>query len=169
MRYFFLLLLLPTLSLAAQDMNNDRLGEILESEMEEVEGGPGNWTFQVGQYPGMCITDESHNRMRIIVPVGDMKTITEEEKIAALYANFHSALDVRYAAADGIMWAAFIHPLKELTEEQVIDALSQVFSAAFNFGTTYTSTDLVFPGGSAEADEVPEETPNESKKDKGRY
>lgn len=169
MRYFLLLFLCTTLSISAQEMNNERLGEIIKAEMEKVEGGPGNWTFQVGQFPGMCITDELHNRMRIIVPIGEMHTISEEEKTAALYANFHSALDVRYAAADGIMWAAFIHPLKELTEEQVIDALSQVFSAAFNFGTTYTSTDLVFPGGSAEAEEAPKDNKSESKKDKGRY
>ena len=44
-----------------------------------------------------------------------------------------------------MMWCVFIHPLKALSEEQVIDAMSQVYYGAMTFGTTYSSTDLVFP------------------------
>jgi len=61
-------------------------------------------------------------------------------------ANFHTALDIKYAISDDVLWSAFIHPLRELTVAQVKDALSQVYYANITFGTTYTSTDLVFPG-----------------------
>ena len=60
-------------------------------------------------------------------------------------ANFHSALDARYAISDGILWAAFIHPLQELTKDQVISAISQVYSTVQTFGTYYSSGELSFP------------------------
>ena len=60
-------------------------------------------------------------------------------------ANFHSALDLKYAISDDVLWSTFIHPLRELTVAQVKDAVSQVYYANRTFGTTYTSTDLVFP------------------------
>jgi len=60
-------------------------------------------------------------------------------------ANFHTALDSRYAISEGILWSAFIHPLKELTEAQVVDAVNQVYSAAKTFGTYYSSGSLSFP------------------------
>ncbi|MEL6669080.1 MAG: hypothetical protein AAFO91_07645 [Bacteroidota bacterium] len=168
-----LILLLATLALYtqlfAQSMNNERLGEILSTQTDTLEGRPGNWTFQLGPIIGMCITDERNNRMRIITPIGEMNTISEEEQLAALYANFHSALDVRYAAADGVMWAAFIHPLRELSDGQVEDAISQVFNAAITFGTTYNSTDLIFPGGSGGEEEPDTGKQNRSKRDGGRF
>ena len=60
-------------------------------------------------------------------------------------ANFHTALDARYAISDGILWAAFIHPLKELTTEQVKSAITQVYSCARTFGTHYSGGTLIFP------------------------
>ncbi|MEM8586380.1 MAG: hypothetical protein AAGF87_19055, partial [Bacteroidota bacterium] len=157
------------LQLSAQSMNNERLGEILVAQTDTVEGRAGNWTFQLGPIIGMCITDEGNNRMRIITPIGEMSTISEEEQLAALYANFHSALDVRYAAADGMMWAAFIHPLRELSDAQVEDAIEQVFNAAVTFGTTYNSTDLVFPGGSGGDDTPDDKSKSKTRRDGGRF
>ena len=40
--------------------------------------------------------------------------------------------------------ALFIHPLSPLTEAQFIDGVSQVVTLAENYGTSYTSTNLVF-------------------------
>jgi len=72
--------------------------------------------------------------------------LSDELKTAALIANFHTALDIKYAITDGILWSAYIHPLKELTEDQVIDAVSQVFYGNVNFGASFSSSSLVFPG-----------------------
>ena len=63
-----------------------------------------------------------------------------------MVANFHSALDVKYALSDEIIWSVYVHPLKELSEEQVADAVKQVYTAAKTFGSSYSSTNLVFPG-----------------------
>ncbi|MCH8319327.1 MAG: hypothetical protein IIA88_12705 [Bacteroidetes bacterium] len=46
-----------------------------------------------------------------------------------------------------MLWSIFVHPLKELTQSQLIDAISQVFYAAHNFGGSYRSTNLQFGSG----------------------
>lgn len=63
-----------------------------------------------------------------------------------LEANFHSALDARYATSDGVLYAAFIHPLSPLTEAEVRSAVAQVASLVRSFGTTYSSGELVYGG-----------------------
>ena len=119
---------------------------------DTMAGENGAWEFLVGDVKMICLTDETHNRMRIIAPIAEMKDITEEEISAAMEANFHSALDVRYAISDQIMWSAFIHPLRELSKNQVIDAISQVYSSTLTFGSAYTSTDLVFPNSNEDSE-----------------
>ena len=61
-------------------------------------------------------------------------------------ANFHTALDGRYATSEGVLYAAFIHPLSPLTEEELASALRQVAALARNFGTTYSSDALLYGG-----------------------
>jgi len=94
----------------------------------------------------VCITDTANNRMRIISPITDMVNLNEDEKTLLLLANFHTALDVKYAISDDVLWSVFIHPLRELTSSQVKDAVSQVYYTNLTFGTSYSSTNLVFPG-----------------------
>ncbi len=130
----------------SQNMNNKKIGEILENIADSIQGQNGQWQFKIKETIFMCVTDTKHNRMRIISPITEAKRLDEKLKSAALVANFHTALDVKYAVADDILWSVFIHPLKELTEAQVKDAVKQVYSANITFGTTFSSTDLVFPG-----------------------
>lgn len=141
----FLLLTLGASSVAAQNMDNEKLEKILYVVGDTLTGSPGLWHFSVGEVVMMCITDEVHNRMRIISPISETADLTADEMQAAMEANFHSALDARYAVSEGMMWAAYIHPLKELHKEQVVDAISQVYNGVLTFGTTYSSTDLAFP------------------------
>ena len=63
-------------------------------------------------------------------------------------ANFDRALDTRYALSGDHLWSAFIHPLDELRETQFVDGMNQVATLAANYGTTFTSTDLLFGEGS---------------------
>ena len=83
--------------------------------------------------------------MRIIAPIAEEASITQEQMKRCMQANFHSALDVKYCISDGILWSAFIHPLQELTKDQVLSAISQVYSAALTYGTVYSSGSLSFP------------------------
>jgi hypothetical protein len=128
-----------------QNMTNENLEKILFEAGDGLTGVPGNWQFEIGDVPMFCITDEMHNRMRIICPVRKMKEVTNDEFRKCMEANFHSVLDVRYASSRGVLWAAFIHPLRSLGEEQLLDAINQLYNAALTFGTTYNSTNLSFP------------------------
>lgn len=105
------------------------------------------------------MTDENANRMRIISPIVEVFKLDEKELNNALTANFHTALDVKYAISDEILWSVFIHPLKELSEQQVINAISQVFQANATFGSTYSSTNLVFPGNLPKEEKEVKEKP----------
>ena len=93
--------------------------------------------------------------MRIFTFVTEASELEGEQVKSMLKANFHSALDAKYALSDGFVISVFTHPLKELTEGQAIDALKQVVMLAYTFGTTYTSTGWVF--GGAEQEEAPKQ------------
>ena len=129
----------------SQEMNNEKLGSIIDKLSEQTEGINGNWQFVIDSTYFVCLTDEVHNRMRIISPIVEVGDLQDDQMERCMEANFHTALDVRYSISDGIVWSAFIHPLKELTEEQVISGLSQVYSCVRTFGSTYSSGTLNFP------------------------
>ncbi|MCC1485535.1 hypothetical protein J1C55_13090 [Winogradskyella sp. E313] len=146
-------------------MTNAKLKAIIEESSDQIEGSNGRWQFSINQIVFVVLTDSTNNRMRIISPIAQMAAVEDKYVKAALIANFHSALDVKYAISDDILWSAFIHPLKELTDEQVKSAISQVYFANVNFGSTYASTSLVFPGKETEGEEEPKEkTPFEKRK-----
>ena len=126
-------------------MTNQSLDNIIRSTCNFTEGAIGHWKFEINEVGFMCMTDESFNRMRIISPIIKLDDIGQQELLECMEANFHTALDARYAISDGVLWAAFIHPLLELTEAQVMDAISQVHSCVKTFGNTYSSGHLIFP------------------------
>jgi len=143
--------------ISAQNMNNTKLGKILTKQSDTIQGQAGNWRFAVNDKIFICLTDEKNNRMRIISPITEVSNIDEEMLKNCLTANFHTALDVKYAISDAILWSVFIHPLKELSEAQVIDAVAQVYNANYTFGTIYSSTNLSFPGAIGQEKEKPKE------------
>ena len=130
----------------SQQMNPDKLLEIMQRESDTLQVNGNSYQFIVDNTMLICVFDGSANRMRIISPIVEREKIGEEELLNALVANFHSALDVKYALSDEVIWSVFIHPLRELSEEQVADAIQQVYTAARTFGGSYSSTNLVFPG-----------------------
>ena len=129
----------------AQEMNVDKLQTIYSTISDSINSRNSSWQFYIKEIPILSIADTNHNRMRIMSPIMDSNNLTNELMQASLVANFHTALDVKYAVSEGILWTVFIHPLKELTEDQVIDAIKQVYSANINFGTSFSSTPLSFP------------------------
>ena len=131
---------------SAQEMDSAKLLEIIEQESDTVKVVGNSYHFILNEAMLICVFDENANRMRIIAPVVKLEEIGEDELLNALVANFHSALDVKYALSDEIIWSVYTHPLKELTEHQVVDAIQQVYAAALTFGSSYSSTNLVFPG-----------------------
>jgi len=67
-----------------------------------------------------------------------------------LQANYDSALDARYATAQGLIWSVFVHPLSSLAEEFLASAIGQVHTAAETFGTTFSSGELIYGGGDSQ-------------------
>ena len=108
------------------------------------EGQLGFWRISYQDRVVMVVTDEYHDRMRIITPVVEVAELEESIWLIALTANFDRALDARYAVNGDYLWSAFIHPLSTCSEGQFVDGLNQVVTLADNFGTTFTSSDLVF-------------------------
>jgi len=125
-------------------MTNARLGAALESASSVMEGELGRWQFKAGGVSMICLTDETHDRMRIVAPVMEESKMTPDQREQVMRANFHTALDARYAVRDGVLYSAFIHPLSPLTEEEVSSAVSQVAELAKTFGSTYSSGALTF-------------------------
>ena len=145
--YLFLFFLLSSVfSLSAQNMDPELLYDVIKQEADTVAVNGNQFQFLYNEAMLICIYDENANRMRIITPIVKREEIDEEELLNALVANFHSALDVKYALSDEILWSVYTHPLQQLSEAQVVDAIQQVYAAALTFGTTYSSTSMVFPG-----------------------
>lgn len=143
------LLLILTSFGYAQDMTNDRLEEVMTEVVDSLNGYTGYWEIRHRGKQMLCVTDETHNRMRIISPIIQAENLDKELLLDLLTANFHSALDVKYALSKGVIWSVYIHPLKELSENEVVSALEQVVNASINFGTTFSSTEMIFAGGQA--------------------
>lgn len=143
------------LSSHAQRMDNRRMEKIFAKASIKVEGEPGAWMAYFNDYILLVITDEPNNRMRIFTPIVEEESISPREMSRMLKANFHSALDAKYSVYEGFVVSVFTHPLRELTEAQLLDALQQVAKLAETFGTTYSSTGLIF--GGEEEEEIPEE------------
>ena len=139
------LLLISNSKISAQDMNNKTIEEIIYVVADSVKGREGNWQFLLKDRLLICITDQGNDRMRIMSPIIEQKKLAYTDMLKLMEANFHTALDVKYAVADDLLWSAFIHPLKQLNKEQVFDAIQQVYTAAHTYGTTYNSTGLNFP------------------------
>ncbi len=125
-------------------MDNQRMQTVIESLSDRIEGELGYWSFDFESREVVVITDENADRMRIMTPVLETNELAAEDARTLLAANFDRALDARYALARGYVWSVYIHPLGPLTEAQFIDGVSQVVTLAENYGSSYTSTDLVF-------------------------
>ncbi|MDJ0645189.1 MAG: hypothetical protein QNJ57_04315 [Flavobacteriaceae bacterium] len=130
---------------SSQSMNNEELGKIIYVLADSLRGTAGNWQFVIKDRLLLCVTDENNNRMRIMSPIIEQKKLAYTDMLKVMEANFHTALDVKYAISNDLLWSVFIHPLQELSKEQVVDAIQQVYVAALTYGTTYNSTGLSFP------------------------
>ncbi|MEQ8704419.1 MAG: hypothetical protein RIC19_10890 [Phaeodactylibacter sp.] len=108
------------------------------------EGDPGAWLLYTQDHILLVLSDPGSNRMRIFTPIIEAADARPLHLEKMLRANFHSALDAKYSIHDGFVVSVFTHPLKELSREQLLNAIDQVIALSKTFGTTYSSTDLHF-------------------------
>jgi len=135
-------------------MTQDRMAEIIGELVEEYEGSKNNLQFVYGDVFMALISDADNNRMRILAPIMESKDLTPEHMQASMVSNFHLALDARYAIGNGVLYATYIHPLKELTRSQLESALRQVSTLRTTFGSTYTSGELTYGGRNPEEQDI---------------
>lgn len=124
-----------------QFFTSNELGE----HVERTQSGPTVlWVFQWARFPMFIQTQSSANRMRIVAQIVKADEIPEAQLTEMLEANYHSALDARYALTQDIVVSAFIHPLAELSNEQFLLGLYQVASCAATFGSAYSGGTMTF-------------------------
>lgn len=169
---YTVLLLFVTQSSFGQDtpgMTNAIMDKIIKSEATNIEGQLGNWQVLFRELPIFILTDETNNRMRIFTPFAEEKALEGEELKKMLEANFHSALDAKYSIFEGFVISVYTHPLRELTRDQFVDAMGQVVNLAQNFGTSYSSTGLLFAPGTSDSTEEGKKKEDRLNKKPGKH
>lgn len=141
----------PTEEEAEGPMTPARMGEILRRLDPNAQSQANVWQLTVAESRVIVVFDVAADRMRAISPVRPTKGITAEEMARMMQANFDSALDARYAIAQDILWAAFIHPLSSLGSDQLVTGIGQVVNLQQSYGTLYSSGMLQYNGGDSEA------------------
>lgn len=127
-------------------MTSQRLEEILENQddVANIQSQPGQLQFTLNNRSLIVLFNEERDRMRIVSPVVSADKLTPEQIQTILTANFHTALDARYALTNGTLVSVFIHRLSSLQDNDFRSAINQVASLAENFGTTYSSSEIIF-------------------------
>ena len=128
-------------------MTLDTMDRVIRAMGANVERKGSAWGFEYLETPVVVITDPVANRMRVVAEVIDASKVTGEQWAAIMVANFHTALDARYAVSNGVVYSLFLHPLGSLTEGDLRSAVSQVVVLSKTFGTTYNSTGISFGRG----------------------
>jgi hypothetical protein len=134
-------------SLIMQELKMDvhKMKRLLKNNTIDFKHKNNAISFQLQGFNFIIIYDEKADRMRIVCPVAEIKDVTSEQLKLAMEANFHTALDARYALSNEIVWSVFIHPLSDLSEDLFISAIEQVLYAAATFGKEYSSGAFSFP------------------------
>lgn len=143
------LLLSPVIANAQEDdaMTLPRLLDIIRSVDPEARAFGTGAEFTLQDIPVIVITDPGADRMRAMVPIRSAEDLSGEELLRLMQANFDSALDARYAVAQGRLWGVFIHPLSPLEREQFLSGLIQTINVARTYGSAYSGGAMQFGGG----------------------
>ncbi|KAB7615545.1 hypothetical protein F9L33_01920 [Amylibacter sp. SFDW26] len=132
---------------AEKPMTLERMGEIVFSLDEAAQSNQNMFQMTVQDIPVLIVTDVQADRMRAMVPIRSAEGMTQEEITRVMQANFDTALDARYAIAQGRLWGVYIHPLSPLKKDQFISGIGQAVNIAKTYGTLYTGGSLNFGAG----------------------
>jgi len=132
---------------AHQPMTPARMVEIVLALDPDAEVAGTFIQLDVAEIPILIVFHPEADRMRAITPIRSVEGLASETIFRLMQANFDTALDARYAVANGKLWAAFIHPLSALDKRTLISGVGQVANLALSYGSTYSSGALGFGGG----------------------
>lgn len=125
-------------------MTTAGIAKILDSYLSDLEGQVGFWRGMREDVPIYVFSDDSHDRVRLMAPVGELKDLDPKLLQVLLQANYDRALDAKYAMRGFEIWSVSVHPLATLAPDDFASFLDQVVALVKNTGTTYASSDLMF-------------------------
>ena len=124
-----------------------RMAEIIRAIDPEAQPAGNAIQFTLDDIPIIVIADQQADRMRAMVPIRSADGLDAAELMRLMQVNFDSALDARYAVAQGRLWGVYIHPLSPLEKDQLLSAFVQTINVARTYGQTYSGGATVFGGG----------------------
>ncbi|QUJ75402.1 hypothetical protein KDD17_10460 [Sulfitobacter albidus] len=128
-------------------MTLERMALIIQTIDADVRAQGPTLQFTLDGIPVMIVADAAADRMRAMVPIASAEGLSEADLLRMMQANFDTALDARYAVANGRLWGVFIHPLSPLEKDQLLSALIQTVNVARSYGRTYSGGAQTFGGG----------------------
>jgi len=153
-------------------MTTSAIGKLLDSYLTELEGENGFWRGVREEVQIFVLSDDSHDRMRIMAPIGELKELEANVLKMLLEANYDRALDAKYALRGREVWSVSVHPLATLAPDDFASFLDQVVRLVKNTGSSYASSDLVFGGGQrgdpdrgANGDDAPRDVDDDDDRD----
>jgi hypothetical protein len=138
-------------------MTTATIDKILDQYLTELDGRPGFWRGMRDDVQLFVLSDDSHDRMRIMAPIGELEEVEPELLKVLLQANYDRALDARYAMRGKEVWSVSVHPLATLAPDDFASFLDQVVRLVKNTGSSFASSDLMF-GADIDEDGEPGET-----------
>lgn len=109
-------------------------------------------TFTLEETTVTFVVDVNANRMRLFSQIAPSDALSGPQLRRLMQANFDTALDARYAIAQGQLWSTFIHPLTSLSQDDFVSAIAQTVTLVKTYGTTYSSGGMSFGGGDSNAE-----------------
>ena len=128
-------------------MTPERMAEIFSILDPDAVIEANGMSFTVANVPVTVIMDPGADRMRVLVPISSAEGLDDGALLRLMQANFDTALDARYAIANGRLWSTYIHPLSPLETDQLLSGIAQTVTLAQTYGDTYTSGAIMFGGG----------------------
>lgn len=129
-----------------------RLLEIVVAIDEEALLSSNGATFTIDDTIVTLVFDVTADRMRLFSQIRESDGLSEVQLHRLMQANFDTALDARYAVAQGQLWSTFIHRMTTLAQDDFVSALAQTVTLVKTYGTTYSSGALSFGGGDSTAE-----------------
>lgn len=109
-------------------------------------------TFTIDETTVTLVFDVNADRMRLFSQIRPGDGLSGPQLRRLMQANFDTALDARYAVAQGQLWATFMHRMTTLTQEDFVSALAQTVTLVKTYGTTFSSGAMSFGGGDSTAE-----------------
>ena len=145
------------LTVAENPMTLDKVDELVRRIDENAVRDGNSWQIKYNEISIFVIGDDRADRIRIMSPVSNAALLSEGQLVRLMQANFETALDARYAIAQGAVWSAFIQPWSSRDERQFFSGMGQTVSLVVTYGTTFSSGALTFTGGDYyDEDETPD-------------